>query len=71
MCIRITIDILDYVNGIGNGRRVLNHAVHSCASRLCRSDYRLREGLSLDFGRRVGVAKSFLWEERSPVSTVA
>ena len=31
-------DILDYVNGIGNGRRMLNHAVHSYASRLCWSD---------------------------------
>ena len=33
-----TIDILDYVNGIGNGRHMLNHAVHSYASRLCWSD---------------------------------
>ena len=32
------IDILDYVNGIGNGQNMLNHAVYSCASRLCWSD---------------------------------
>ena len=56
-----TIDILDYVNGIGNGRLVLNHAIHSYASRLCWSDQRLREGHLLHLGRRVGVAKSFLW----------
>ena len=51
--------------------RVPNHAVHSYASRLCWSDQRLHEGRLLDLGRRVGVAKSFLWEEWSPVSTVA
>ena len=32
------IDILDYVNWIENGRHMLNHTVHSCASRLCWSD---------------------------------
>ena len=34
----LTIDILDYVNGIGNGSRMLNQAVHSYACRLCWSD---------------------------------
>ena len=66
-----TIDILDYVNGIGNGRRMLNHAVHSYTSCLCWSDWHLCEGRSLDLGRRVGEGKSFFGEERSPVSTVA
>ena len=61
------IDILDYVNG----RRMLNHAVHSYASRLCWSDQCLREGRLLDLGRRVGEGKSFFGEERSPVSMVA
>ena len=36
--LNVHIDILDYINRIGNGRCVLNHAVHSCASRLCWSD---------------------------------
>ena len=36
-----TIDILDYVNGIGNGSRELNHPVQTRASRQCRSSLRL------------------------------
>ena len=36
----LVIDILDYVNGIGNRRRMLNHAVHSYASHLqCMLDW--------------------------------
>ena len=34
----LSIGILDYINGIGNKRHMLNHTVHSCASHLSWSD---------------------------------